>query len=552
METYATILYHHLPDFDMLSPAAGGMTRCLKRFRPVFISVLFAASRMALAEDADAGTLQFDIRHFEIQGSRMLAQDEAHALLAPYAGKQKNFADIMDALQALESAYHARGYKLVRIDLPEQDLSRGVVSLEVIETRIGKVTIEGNQRFDDINIRQSLPALQEGTTPNLDQISRSLKLANENPSKKTVLAMKASDKDDEVDAALTVSEESIWRTNINLSNSGTSQTGRTYAGVVLQDANLFGRDHVASLQYTTTLEHPDQVAIYGLGYRLPLYASGDSVDVFHTYSDVNAGTVTAGALNLAVSGKGQVFGARYNFTLAPVGAYRSKLVLGFDYKAFANNVLLQGTDLGNDITVHPLSIGYEGSWVQTSGTASLALTALRNIPGGSNGGTADFIAARSGANADYAVMRASGAMTRQFPAGWQMNIAVNGQYTRDALVPGEQFGAGGATSVRGFDERKATNDNGLSANLELHAPSRSAGSDTVWRALAFFDAAHLWRNQALAGETSDTGISSVGVGARLQGSKHWSAQADYGHVLQTGALTGVSNNRWHIRAVLSF
>ncbi len=520
--------------------------------RPWVALLLSVACRCASADETDDAAVQFDIQRYQVNGNLLLSDDDVHALLSAHTGKQRDFSDIMNALQALEAAYQSRGYRMVRIDLPEQDLTEGVVKLDVIETRIGRVTIQGNQQFDEANIRLSLPGLREGTVPNVDAISRSLKLANENPAKKTVLKMQASDKEDEVDAALVVSEESIWRTTLNASNSGSSQTGRTYAGVVLQNANLFGRDHVASLQYTTTVEHPSKISVYGLGYRLPLYDLGDTVDVFYTYSDVNAGTVTAGALNLLVSGKGQVFGTRYNYALPATGTYRAKWVFGFDYKAYDNSVLLQGTDLASDITVHPLSIGFEGNWIQAQGAASLTTTLLRNLPGGAQGGPSDFSNARSGANTDYMAMRVNGALSHQLASGWQLNLILNGQYTRDALIPGEQFGAGGASSVRGFEERKTSNDSGLSSNIELYAPAWTTGSDAIWRVLGFVDAAHLWRNKALAGETTTTRISSMGIGTRLQMGKRVGVQMDYGRVLHDGGLSSVGSDRLHVRASFSF
>ncbi len=514
--------------------------------------MLSVACSAALAGEADDATPPFDIQRYQVIGTRLLSEEKIQSLLSAYAGERRNFGDIMNALQALEDALHAQGYRLVRVDLPEQDLTQGVVTLEVVETRIGRVTIEGNRQFDDANIRRSLPGLQEGTTPNVDAISRSLKLANDNPAKKTVLKMQAADKQDEVDAALVVTEESLWRTSLNLANAGTSKTGRTFASAVLQNANLFGQDHVVSMQYTTTIEHPDQVSVYGLGYRLPLYALGDSVDVFYTYSDVNVGNVTAGALNLAVSGKGSILGTRYNFTLPPSGNFRSKLVFGLDYKAYDNSLMAQGADLANDITVHPLSVAYDASWARTDGSTSMTLTLLRNLPGGTHGGAADFSAARSGANADYMALRFNTVFIQALNDGWQLNLIVNGQYTRDALIPGEQFGAGGAASVRGFEERKLANDYGLSGNLELFAPSRTYGTNAVWRALAFLDGAYVRRNHALPGETAAAGISSTGIGVRAQLGKQWSLQADYGYVLNAGALTDVSSSRLHFRANFTF
>ncbi len=81
----------------------------------------------------------------------------------------------MDALQA---AYAKRGYALVRVALPEQELDAGVVRFQVVETRIGRVVVEGNTFHDEANIRRSLPALVEGTIPNISRISASLAQAN--------------------------------------------------------------------------------------------------------------------------------------------------------------------------------------------------------------------------------------------------------------------------------------------------------------------------------------------------------------------------------------
>ena len=62
-------------------------------------------------------------------------------------------------MAALQAAYAKRGFNLVRVVLPEQELDHGVVRLTVIETRIGRVIVEGNRFFDDANIRRSIPGL---------------------------------------------------------------------------------------------------------------------------------------------------------------------------------------------------------------------------------------------------------------------------------------------------------------------------------------------------------------------------------------------------------
>src|SRR5690606_14128665 len=122
--------------------------------------------------------------------------------------------------------------------------------------------------------------LREGETPNLARISKSLKLANENSAKKTTLRLQAAAREDEIDAVVRVDEEKPWRIGASIDNSGNRTTGKTLFTTQFQHANVGGRDHVLSLQYTTTIEHPEQISVYGAGYHIPLYALGDSIDLF--------------------------------------------------------------------------------------------------------------------------------------------------------------------------------------------------------------------------------------------------------------------------------
>ena len=512
-------------------------------------SLLAAAVTAAWAAD---DVIRFEIARFDVIGNTLLPQPQIDELLNKFTGKERDFGDVQRALEALEAVYRQRGYSVVTIELPEQELNRGVVQLRVVETRIGRVSVKNNTYFDEANIRRSLPALQEGRTPNLNEVSANLKQANESPSKQVTMKLQSGEKDDEVDAVLDVKDESPWKVMANADNTGTEATGKTHLGVILQNANLFGRDHLASLQYTTSAEEPGRVKVYGAGYHIPLYGSGDSLDFFASYSNVDSGTVTAGALNLAVSGKGAVYGARYNQALAKRGELESRLSYGLDIKAFKNSIQFSGAELGNDVTVHPLSIGYQASLPIKQGEIGGQVTLVRNISGGSNGGQDAFTLARLNAKPDYTILRVGGSITRALAGDWQLRAIANGQYSSDALIPGEQFGAGGATSVRGFIEREISNDSGLGVNLEAYTPNLCQRAGWNCRLLGFYDSAYVKRNHALPGELDSTSIASAGVGARFVLSTYVNLQLDYGHVLKAGATNRADANRLHVRVALAY
>ena len=494
---------------------------------------------------------RFDILRFEVSGNTLLPVADIAQLLTPYAGKAREFGSVQIALEALESAYKDKGYNIVQVLLPEQVLDRGVVMFQVIETHVGKVRVEGNQHFDEANIRRSVPGLRAGEAPNIADVSASLKLANENPAKKTTLQLQSDEQDDRVNAVLKVADEKIWTVSLGVDNTGDTNTGRNRMTVQYQNANIGALDHVMSLQYTTSMANPSRVSVYGAGYHIPLYALGDSLDFFGSYSNVNSGTVSAGAFELAVSGKGTVFGSRYNHSLAKMGDYESKLIFGIDYKAFKNDVSFLGQPLGNDITVHPLSVTYAGNWAASGNAVNFYIGGFRNIPGGEHGGGSDFNIARAGAPDTYSLLRYGASYMHIFAADWQLRLAQNGQVTSAALVPGEQFGAGGASSVRGFNERVIANDQGSTDNLELYTPNLCDGT-TQCRLLSFYDYGHVSHNHRLPGELSTQTISSAGFGMRMSVEKNLTAQLDYARVIDTDTATPKGSHRLQFKVLVSY
>jgi hemolysin activation/secretion protein len=516
--------------------------------------VLIAASAHAVTGVGDP-VGAFDITRFEVDGNTLLQPSAVQSLVSVFAGKNRDFSDIERAMAALETAYRKHGFSLVKVVLPEQELNQGVVHLKVVETRIGHVRVTGNQFHSEANVRRSLPSIADGAVPNVDAVSANLRMANENPSKKANLQLHSGDHPGFIDAVVEVTDQRNWSAGAVLDNSGTDPSGRTHITAQYQNFNVAGLDHVFTAQYTTSPENPSKISVYGAGYHIPLYSLRDSLDFYGSYSTIKAGSVSAGLLDLTVSGAGTMFGAHLNHELPRVGHYDSQLIVGFDHKSFRNDVEFQGIQLGGDITVNPLSLSYVSQWAVPAGNLNFYLTGVRDIPGGSQASDADFTAARSGATSNYWLLRYGIGFTRPLPRDWQMRLTLNGQATRDALVPGEQFGVGGAASVRGLQERAISNDEGFTANAELYTPNLCRGlpgAATRCIALAFLDGGRVSRNQALAGEAGHESVSSAGVGFRLNSGRAVSLQVDYGHVVSASDPQQKGEQRLHALLAVAY
>ncbi|MCI1041556.1 ShlB/FhaC/HecB family hemolysin secretion/activation protein, partial [Pseudomonas putida] len=82
----------------------------------------------------------------------------------------------------------------------------------------------------------------------------------------------------------------------------------------VQHSNLFNRDHVATVAYTTSPDSPSgaKVDLYSLGYRLPLYGLGDSLDFIYGKSNVSSGQTLAVNSTLNITGRGEIYALRWN------------------------------------------------------------------------------------------------------------------------------------------------------------------------------------------------------------------------------------------------
>lgn len=540
----------------------------LKVIGTVLTAVIFLAAASpdrAIAQDAT-----FDIARFQIEGNSLLPADKAQELVAPFVGQRRNYADVQKALEALEGEFRRRGYGTVQVYVPEQELTTGVVRLQVSEAVVGKVTIKGNRYFSDANIRASLPHLKEGTAPNMRQLSENILLSNENPAKQVEVTLGVSEEEGKVDAKIEVKEEDPDRVYLTLDNTGTKASGKHRVGISFQNANLGDNDQVLTLAYTTALDPPGgmkvlgnrmipghdgngvEVDVFSVGYRLPLYSIGDSIDFIYGNSSTNT-PVTSPTLGggLGINGKGEVFGLRYNHIFPRAGEFTSKLVFGFDYK-YMNSRCTSAAGVPTSInppgfsapctpyTLRPVTATYSGQWQKPGEAIDFNLGFIHHLfplgsfyagPQGTD--RYSFVTTRQTSD-NFSALRLGGSYSTAIDGEWLGRAAFTGQYAHNPLPAGEQLGLTGSTTVRGFLERAVSADRGFVANLEVYSPdyANKLGLEGSLKGLVFFDWASGHNFAALATGFARANVASAGIGFRYNLKKDISARVDIARVLE--------------------
>ncbi|MBI4808960.1 MAG: ShlB/FhaC/HecB family hemolysin secretion/activation protein [Nitrosomonadales bacterium] len=510
-------------------------------------SAVPATSTMEKSVPESSPVLRFAIDRFVVEGSSLLTQADFDKVVAPFVGKEKDFADVQHALEAVEEFYAERGYSAVRVLLPEQELEAGTVRFQVIESRFGKVVVKENRFVSAANVLSALPSVRSGGVPSAKNTARELKLANENPARQLNVVLKAGEKDDLVDASVLVadSEPGMWTTTFD--NSGSIETGRTRLGISYRHANLFDADHVGQIQMQISPQHTDRVKVFGGNYKAPLYQYGHSVDLFAGYSNINS--LVGGLSNF--QGGGLMFGTRYNVPLERWGTFDPRVTFGFDWRKFSRIELTNPppTTLYNEIVVTPLSLAYSSQGKLGHGDANYNASYTLNIPMTGKGKSADFAdydqVNHSSPTPRYKVLRYGAGYFTAFKNDWQFRVSFSGQHSSDILIQGEQMRLGGADGVRGFSEGSETGEKGARLNIEGYLPAFEAG-DGKLRALVFWDSGMV-KSQ---GGSSSTTINAAGIGFRSAYTRHYSLRLDAGRIMKAGNDPQQLKGDWRLHASL--
>ena len=519
----------------------------------------------------DMQTTRFTLDHFEVEGNTLLDQGKVNALLNPFKGPERQIADVEKARTELEKAYHAAGYPTVLVNLPEQTIEGGIVRLEVIEGRLSRVTVTGNEHYSWSNIRLKLPSVKPGTILYEPAFLKDLAAVNGNPDLNVAPVLKPGTVPGTVNLELKVKDRLPVHGKLEADNKGPITTPRYRLLAEIQHANLFGNDEVFTVNTVQTPTDWGAVQNYGASFVKPVKWPDHILAVYASRSKSSSvlagGAVSVGAGgNIAVAGNATVAGARYIFPVWQGGLATHQLSIGIDYKHLEKtNAEFPGGGtavVSGNIAYLPASIGYNGLYPdrwwpgyvgQTKVSASAKGYVAGIVPGGRRqdfGGDPNDPfgkpGVRKGSTGTFAVLQGGLERVQSLPYDFSVFLSANGQWASQPLIPAEQFFAGGMDSVRGYITFEAIGDHAVRGRAELTSPEvLSVPIDMIWQRrrssdytfrlkfATFYDAAHLWVAEAPPGQISRFRLEGVGGGVRLKFPKDIGQLAiDYGYPLR--------------------
>lgn len=490
-------------------------------------SAVHAPSEEAAVQDASGrpDEHKFNIWELQVEGNTLLDTGLIERTVYPFLGPDRSIKDVEAARQSLEAFYRDSGYPTVVVDIPEQDVSEGIVRLKVVQGTVSRVRVTGSRYFSLGRIRAGAPALAQGEVPYLPALQDQLKDINQaSPDRSVTPIFRPGRTPGTVEVELRVKDELPLHADVELNNRYSRDTSELRASGTLRYANLWQREHSASLMYQTAPQAPDEVRVLAGTYVMPL-GDGNVLAGYVVDSKSNVGT----AGDLTVIGNGTILGTRLVKALPGQKGYYHSATFGLDYKNFKEDIRpLDGEGYNTPIDYTQFMAQYRGTLVDPTSKLTLGASVNFGLRGLGNT-TAEFENKRYLARPNYLYIGAFGDYTRDLGRGMQLYLALDSQLADSPLVSNEQFSAGGASSVRGYFESQALGDDGVTANVELRSPSYAGKLPHVseLRFLVFADAARLHVRKPLVSQISRYELYSTGLGLRVKGDQGLDATLDW-------------------------
>jgi hemolysin activation/secretion protein len=379
---------------------------------------------------------------------------------------------------------------------------------------------------------------------------------NRNPFLQSDMLMAPGDAPGTTDLLLHTQDRFPLRVFAGYEDSGNRYTedDRLFAGV--NYGNLFGLGQQFSFQYTQAPTKNDFEA-ESATYVVPLPWK-HLLTIFGSYAATDAdlgSSFSSGGVNWQISG-------RYEIPLPSTAHFSESFIAGYDFKR-NNNSLLFGVQSVTNATadVDQFVFGYQASLLDDFGSTSFSATGFYG-PGGFSAyddGT-DYEQQRLDAPSSYVYGQFALNRVTRLPGDFTWNVNGLLQESNANLLPSEQLGLGGYSTVPGYEEREVNGDNGYLIGTQILTPPVSIGEAVGLTAvhdqlqfLAFVDYGGTSLHEVTPADINpNTNLLGVGPGLRYVINPYLSLRFDYGfQLLSTGYGTG-EHSRGHVGVVISY
>ena len=181
------------------------------------------------------------VENIEVAPSLILTENEIKSIIDDYTQSNLSFDKLQEIVNKINELYVEKGYVTARAYLPEQTIENETVRIELLEGRVGDVSVENNKWTRTEYIKDRL-YLQKGKVFNLQKLEQDLMIFNRYNDNVELCGNlePGKSKMGTTDINVTVRERLPFHLTALMDNAGRTTIGKYRGGLMLQDDSLFG------------------------------------------------------------------------------------------------------------------------------------------------------------------------------------------------------------------------------------------------------------------------------------------------------------------------
>ena len=465
--------------------------------------------------DAKLGNIRVFVHDIHVTGSTVFSDAELAEVTARYRNREITTEDLERLRLALTLMYINKGYLTSGAIIPDQDVSFGTIILQIIEGKLSRIDVEGNEWFRSAYLRDRV-ARGVSTPVSIQPLQERIQLLQQDPRIERINAeLKPGDVRGESILNMRVKDANPFKAWLEFNNYQTPVVGAERGLATVAHQNVTGNGD----QFMFTYGRSRGVnPIIDTSYSLPLNRYDTTLSAYYRRNAFLVVENPFRTLDLNVDSEVIGIAVRQpvyrtvtdEFALSLAGEHLYlKTTSAFDAPGLPS-LFIPGSSTTGVATVSALRFSQE----YTHRSPSFVFAALSRVSVGLNvlGATVN-----SGPLPDgrFVSWLGQAQAVKRLDDWWGIQLLgrVAAQLASDRLFPLEQMPVGGRFSVRGYRENTLVRDDAVLASFESRLPLfRFASGEDRLQFAQFVDFGHAWNAK---GDTPDPQtLASVGVGLR--------------------------------------
>jgi hemolysin activation/secretion protein len=462
------------------------------------------------------------IREFQFEGNTAFSDAELAEVIKNYIDRNITFAELLQAEAAITQHYIDAGYVNSGALLPaNQNLSVGIVTLQIVEGSIEDITISGNGRLNANYIRSRI-ARKTKTPFSVNQLIEALQLLQLNPLIDQISAeLAAGTRPERSTLNITVTVADTFSVDLFVDNGRTPSVGSFRRGVTVTEANLLGLGDQISATYANT----DGSNRYDANYTFPFNATNGTIrfDFYGNDSDV----IEEPFDRLDITGESQQYSLTIRQPVYQTPTQDLALGLTFSRENSATTILDEREPLSagaeEDGRTKISAIRFFQDYLRRDAQSVFAVRSQFSLGVGAFDATVNDEAPDS----RFVAWRGQGQYVRLLAPETLLVLRTDIQLASRPLLALEQFALGGYQSVRGYRQDLLLSDNGILLSAEALFPIVEIGDDGILQVYPFLDFGTAW-NSGDRENPVDSTLLGTGIGLQLRLGETLTGRIEYG------------------------